>query len=104
MLGLPIRDGGFGFIEPSKSAEFQYTNSLIIIAPLVSILTGGSSATVLDARDQISKAKVVVRHSNWEQISECFDNIYQQFSAALKKCVVIVRKRVVSSWLSALPI
>ena len=33
-----------------------------------------------------------------------FDNIYQQLSAALKKCVDIARERGASSWLSAMPI
>jgi len=37
-------------------------------------------------------------------IKENFDKIYQQLSAALKKCVDIAREKGASSWLSAIPI
>jgi len=53
LLSLPVREGGLGIVEPSKAAESQYANSLLITTPLVSILTGNSSATVLDVHDQM---------------------------------------------------
>ena len=86
-MSLPIREGGLGVVEPSRAAESQYVNSIMITTPLVSILTGNSSATVLDAHDQILKAKKTVNLTNREQTGEFFDNIYQRLSAALKKCV-----------------
>ena len=104
LLSLPIRDGGLGIVEPSKVAESHYANSLTITAPLVSILTGNSSATVLDVHNEMLNAKSTVHLSNRERIRVYFDNIYQQLSAALKKCVDIARDRGASSWLSAMPI
>ena len=88
-----------------KVAKSHYANSLMITAPLVSILTGNSSATVLDAHNEMLKAKSTVHLSkSREQTRVFFDNIYQQLSAALKKCVDIARERGASSWLSAMPI
>ena len=58
-LSLPIRDGGLGIVEPSKVANSHYANSLVITTPLVSILTGNSSATVLDAHNEMLKAKSI---------------------------------------------
>ena len=102
MLSLPIRDGGLGIVEPSKVANSHYANSLMIATPLVSILTDNSSATVLDAHNEMLKAKSTVHLSNREQTCVFFDNIYQQLSAALKKCVDIAKERGASSWLSAM--
>jgi len=104
LLSLPIREGGLGIVEPSKATESQYANSVLITSPLVSILTGKSSATVLDARYQMLQAKSTVYHSNCEQTKEHFDKIYQQLSVALKKCVDIACEKGASSWLSAIPI
>ena len=104
LLSLPIREGGLGIVEPSKAADSQYANSLMITTPLVSILTGNSSATVLDARDQILQAKSSVHHSNRVQTKKRFEKIYQQLSVALKKCIDIAREKGASSWLSAIPI
>ena len=75
LLSLAIREGGLGIVEPSKATESQYANSVLITTPLVSILTGNSSATVLDARDQMLQAKSTVYHSNRERTKEHFVKI-----------------------------
>ena len=65
-----IREGGLCIVEPFKAAESQNANSLMITISLVSIFTGRSSATVLDAHDQMFKTKSAVHHSNWVQTRE----------------------------------
>ena len=62
-----MRDGGLGIVEPSKVAKYHYANSLMISPPLVSILTGNLSATVLDAHNEMLNAKSTVHLSNREQ-------------------------------------
>jgi len=76
-------------VEPSKD---DCANSLMVTNPLVSILTGNSSP--LNAHDlKYAKAKLTVQHSNQEQTKDCFDNIHQQLTAALKECVLTLLGR-----------
>ena len=82
LVSLPIRKGGLGIVEPSKAAVSQYANSLMVTTSFVSILTG-RLYTVLDARDQMCKAKSDVHRSNHEQTRRHFDNNYQQLSDLL---------------------
>ena len=85
LLRLPIRERGLEIVEWSKVTISQYANSLMVTTSLVATyVTGRSSATVLDAHDQMFKAKSEVHCSNWEQTRRHFDNIYQQLSAPLK--------------------
>jgi len=101
LLSLPIREGGLGIVEPSKIADYHYSNSIKVTTPLVSILTNKSSISVLEADDVMLVAKRDVHHSNHTAI---YDDIYKKLTTSLKKCVDIAREKDASSWLSAHPI
>ena len=61
-----------GIVEPSKVADYQYSNS-IKATPLVSILTNKSSVSILEAHD----AMWDVYHFNRTAVSDKFD-IYKK--------------------------
>jgi len=104
LLSLPIREGGLGLMEPSKVADYHYSNSVKVTAPLVSLLTHKSSTSVLNVHDETLAIKQDVHRTNRKLMSDKFDATYTQLTTSLKKCVDMAREKGASSWLSAIPI
>jgi len=90
--------------EPSKVADYHYSNSVKVTIPLVSVLTHKSSAPILEIYDKVFSLKQNIHRINCKVVGDYFDDIYKQLVSSLRKCVEIAREKGASSWLSALPI
>jgi len=90
--------------EPSKVADYHYSNSVKVTTPLVSVLTHKSSVPILEVHDEVFSLKRDIHCSNRKVVSDTFDDIYKKLASSLRKCVEIAREKGASSWLSALPV
>jgi len=82
LLSLPIREGGLGLLEPSKVADYHYSNSFKVTAPLVSNLTHNSSVPILEVHDEVLALKQDTHCSNRKGVSDRFNDIYKQLASS----------------------
>ena len=78
-----------GLMEPSKVADYYYSNSVKVILPLVSLLTHNSFTSVINVHDETLAIKQDVHRTNHKLVSDKFDATYTQLSTWLMKEVLL---------------
>ena len=79
-------------LEPSKVADYHYSNSVKVTAPLVSNLTHNSSVPILEVHNEMLALKQDTHCFNCKSVSNRFNEIYKQLASSLRKCVDIARE------------
>ena len=102
LFSLPIRLGGIGVESPSSIADFEYSSSKEITAPLAAIIA--LQGTSLPSPDLVHQKKKDLKIQKDEQIKQKSESVYNSVSPDLQRTLQQSRDQGASSWLSALPL
>ena len=103
LLALPPRLGGLGIVNPSKSADLEYSNSKRLTATLSSYILAQNENGEIDEMEirkhktDISKKRQKAQERELKRIMECL-------SDKMKKKVEMAQETGASNWLTSLPI
>ena len=102
ILALPVRLGGLGIANPSSDANFYYTSSVKVIAPLVEQIV--SQVHLLPEDSLIRSAQQEVRAErakNWEKRAE---RLKEAAPKNTQRALDLATEKGSSMWLASLPL
>ena len=103
LLALPVRFGGLGIINPTKTPASVFQASQKLTTPLVKAITAQDPNGEVNVFE-VMAIKGSIRSSNREQKKQQANDTANVLSHKLKRCVDLAREKGASSWLSVLPI
>ena len=104
LMALPYRYGGLGVLDPTQTAEREYSASIRITSSLTDLICSQEiDITRLDG-NAIAEAKSEMTRLKEERFQEEFDVLAETMDVKTKRLVMAAREKGASSWLSALPL
>ena len=103
MLALPIRHGGLGLSNPGTSSSAAFQASVHLTGPLVALIMSQETNLTVDHESTSTIKKDIRKNNHLRQIQQT-NNVYDQLSPELKRCIDLSREKGSSSWLSVLPL
>ena len=97
LVALPVRMGGFGLINPSDSADAEYSASISVSAPLVSKIEAQSHETPEEAEVQRRKEKDDGPREELEEVKTMLPDKTQ-------RAVDLACEKGPSNWLTVIPL
>ena len=104
LFKLPCRLGGLNIPDPVFVSTVQYSNSLLVSSPLISLLLDQSDIISYEHYTLQQEAKQTIRSNKAQSLSEKATTVRESLSPPLQKLFVIANERGSSTWLSVLPL
>lgn len=103
MLALPIRHGGLGLSNPGTSSSAAFQASVHLTGPLVALIMSQETNLTVNHESTSTIKKDIGKNNHLRQIQQT-NNVYDQLSPELKRCMDLSGEKGSSSWLSVLPL
>ena len=104
LFALPCRLGGLNIPDPSLVSSVQYSNSLLVSSPLISLLLDQSDIIPPELDTLQLEAKQTIRSNKAQFFIEKATSVRESLSSPLQKLFDIANERGSSTWLSVLPL
>ena len=103
LFTLPCHLGGLNIPEPVSVSTVQYSNSLLVSSPLISLLLDQSNIIPYEHYTLQQEAKQTIRSNKAQSLSEKATTVRESPSPPLQKLFDTANERGSSTWLSVLP-
>ena len=103
VLSLPVRLGGLGIIDPSKSASTNFSISEQVTAPLVSLITEQELCYSVNHL-KLKEIKAEARSDKIQKQTSRLTNLKKSLSPSLQRALDLANEKGASTWLTVLPI
>ncbi len=104
LLALPVRHGGLGVQDPSKTSQYEYESSVKITEQLTSLIYNQNSS-IKDLNKELVKSVKQEATTNKEMRFKLeLHTILELVDPLTKKTLEAAREKGASSWLTALPV
>ena len=101
LLSLPCRLGGLNIINPTDTADAQFSASKLLSAPLVDMIIQQSSEFTIP---DLSPIKSSIHLSNRHNLSHASETIQSQLDTTQQRILHLNSEKCSSLWLTALPL
>ena len=104
LFTLPCRLGGLGIPNPSQVSNEQYSNSMLVSSPLISLLLLQCHHIPPELYTSQFEAKQTIRSNRAQFLSDKVATIRDSLSPPLQKLFDITNEKGSSTWLSVVPL
>ncbi len=104
ILALPVRLGGLGIHDPTKTAAFEYSASRKITEGLKELIVRQNTSIEILDNTQVKKTKQELKIAKENQYKEELNYLIANISPLKQRCLELSREKSASSWLTALPL
>ena len=103
-MALPARHGGLGTANPCETSPGQFTMSMSISAPLVSLILDQSDIYEPTMKQEQARLRNNAKKFRRQMEARTASELNEELPNNLKKMVEICSEKGTSSWITALPI
>ena len=104
LFTLPCRLGGLGIPNPSQVSNEQYSNSMLVSSPLISLILLQCHHIPPELYTSQFEAKQTIRSNRAQLLSDKVATIRDSLSPPLQKLFDITNEKGSSTWLSVVPL
>ena len=104
LISLPSRLGGLGIIDPCVSSAFQFSASMKVTGPLVSLLLEQNSEFTVGVLNEQLSLKRAIHLENHRRYEELASSLHPLLPADLQRARELACLKGASSWLTVLPL
>ena len=97
LVALPVHMGGLGLINPSGSADVEYSASIIVSAPLVSKIEAQSHETPEEA--EVQQLVYATRKEKDDGLKEKLEKVKAMLPDKTQRAMDLACEKSASSWL-----
>ena len=102
LVALPVRIGGLGLINPSDSADAEYSASIRVSAPLVSKIEAQSHETPEEA--EVQRLVYATRKEKDDGLKEKLEEVKAMLPDKTQRAVDLACEKGASNWLTVIPL
>ena len=102
LVALPVRMGGLGLINPSDSADAEYSASIRVSAPLVSKIEAQSHETPEEA--EVQRLVYATRKEKDDGLKEELEEVKAMLPDKTQRAVDLACEKGASNWLTVIPL
>ena len=102
LVALPVRMGGLGLINPSESADAEYSASIRVSAPLVSKIEEQSHETPDEA--EVQRLVYATRREKDHGLREKLEEVKAMLPGKTQRAVDLACEKGASNWLTVIPL
>eukprot|EP00794_Sanderia_malayensis_P001738 gene1738-1935_t len=104
ILALPVRFGGLGIHDPTKTAAFEYNASRKITEGLKELIVSQNTSIETMDHTKVKKTKQELKIAKENQYKEELKYLIANISPLKQRCLEASREKSASSWLTVLPL
>ena len=104
LFALPCRLGGLNIPDPTSASTLQFSNSLLVSSPLISLLLEQGNLIPSELLTLQHEAKLTIKSNKAQSLSERARSTREALSPPLQKLFDSANEKGSSIWLSVLPL